>query len=303
VRLDNGPLTFQEEEALDRWLIADERRRGALLRAEATLAYLQRGRALAEKDQEPRSTWSIKRKSVFAFSAAACLALVGVSASFGPLFQQSEAVAPPIKTALGEVRRVPLADGSTLTVNTSSAVTVAMTSRAREVKLENGEAWFEVAHDKRRPFVVDVGDVRVKAVGTAFSVRRRANGVDVLVTEGIVESWVEGKEGQAIRISAGSKAEIVNGAPAAEIHSSEDIERELAWRTGNLALSGETLAFAASELNRYNKRRIVIHGDDLGRERLVGYFRTDRPEDFARATAQMTEAQVRVDGDTIHLLR
>src|SRR3546814_10056817 len=59
------------------------------------------------------------------------------------------------------------------------------------ITLEEGEAWFQVAHDAHRPFVVDVGSVRIRAVGTAFSVRRNPEGVDVMVTEGVVETRSE----------------------------------------------------------------------------------------------------------------
>src|SRR3546814_19688281 len=60
-------------------------------------------------------------------------------------------------------------------------------------------AWFQVAKDRARPFVVEVGDVRVRAVGTAFGVKRTAGGVDVQVTEGVVEVWRVGDEGHIQR--------------------------------------------------------------------------------------------------------
>jgi transmembrane sensor len=209
-----------------------------------------------------------------------------------------------IKTAIGEVRRVPLADGSVASVNTSSKLAVTMLGERRRVALEDGEAWFEVAADKARPFLVEAGDVRVQAVGTAFSVRRHAHGADVLVTQGVVEAWVAGHDHERTRIAAGSKSFVADATPLIEVvQASADIERALAWRTGELALNGESLDYAVAELNRYNRRKIVIDDPRLGREPLVGYFRTDQPENFGRAVANMVGAKVAVDGSTIRLSR
>src|SRR3546814_12357098 len=81
-----------------------------------------------------------------------------------------------------------------------------MVAKSRNVVLREGEAWFQVARDKSRPFVVEAGKVRVQAVGTAFSVRRDENGASVFVTEGVVEIWVDGDRAQRRRLSAGMQA-------------------------------------------------------------------------------------------------
>jgi transmembrane sensor len=114
-----------------------------------------------------------------------------------------------LDTRLGEIRRVPLADGSLVAINTKTALEVVMKPKSRRIVLKEGEAWFQVAKDPTRPFVVAAGPVRVRAVGTAFSVRRddeAGAGVDVMVTEGVVETWVEGDErSRRRRLSAGSR--------------------------------------------------------------------------------------------------
>jgi transmembrane sensor len=297
IRLDNGSLSDEDELALGDWLNEDERRRGALLRAEAALAYLDQARASPVLEEEAGRSHRTSGMWPSLLAAAGCLALIGVA---GPWWNPSP---EPIETEIGEIRQVSLADGSLAAVNTGSSIAVDLSPRRREITLEKGEAWFQVAHDKRRPFIVEAGDVRVRAVGTAFSVRHRAGGVDVLVSEGVVVGWVEGREGEAISIAAGSKSFLTEAAVAPTTRISDDVNRELAWRTGNLALNGETLAYAVSELNRYNKRKIVIGGNGLGTERLVGYFRTDRPEDFARAAAGMVQAEVSIESDTIQISR
>ncbi|MBY8823358.1 FecR family protein [Sphingomonas colocasiae] len=299
VRLDGGPLEAVDQEALDQWLAADERRAGALLRAEAALAYLDRGRALGageehESKARPARFW---KPLVATGSLAATIALAFL------LVPASPADRIEIATAIGEIRRVPLADGSVASVNTDSDVEIEMSDDQRRISLKHGEAWFQVAHDRTRPFLVEAGTVRVQAVGTAFSVRRTASGAEILVTEGVVEAWSQGGDGR-VRISAGNRGFVPEGSVGVKVTPAPGgIDRALAWRTGELALDGESLGFAAGELNRYNRRAIVIDNPALGREPLVGYFRVDQPEAFARAVASTLGARVRVEGEAIHLDR
>lgn len=302
IRLDGEPLSEVEQGTLNAWLEADERRRGSLLRAEGALAYLDRGRALAEPPVEADDTYHSSLINRRRFIALGSIGGLATASLLGFVLTRSGAI--EIQTAIGEVRRVPLSDGSVASVNTNSKIAVEMQGQRRQVKLEDGEAWFQVAHDKARPFIVEAGEVRVQAVGTAFSVRRREGGADVLVTEGVVETWIVGHENRRTRIAAGSKSFIADAAPAIEVvEAPGDIDRALAWRTGELALNGESLAYAASELNRYNRRKLVIDDPKLAREPLVGYFRTDQPENFGRAVAAMVGARIEVEGDTIRLSR
>src|SRR6185312_13816101 len=135
------------------------------------------------------------------------------------------------------------------------------------------------------PFLVSAGDVRVRAIGTAFSVRRRDDGADVLVTEGVVETWTVSSEDRKRLVSAGSKVFVSDIAgPSTVVDASMQIDRVLAWRDGEIALDGETLADAAEEFNRYNRRKIFID-PTLSDKRLVGWFHTNEPETFAHAAA------------------
>lgn len=303
IRLDAAPLAPDEQAALDDWLAADERRQGALLRAEAALAYLDRGRALAESPAafaaadpgQPR----LGRRAFLAGGALGGLCAAGLAA-----FLLWTPRGEEIETTIGEVRRVPLPDGSYASLNTASKVAVTMTGESRRVRLDRGEAWFQVAHDRARPFTVEAGDVRVRAIGTAFSVRLRDGGAEVLVTEGIVETWVAGREGQRTRIAAGARGFASVAAARIEVaQAPEAVDRALAWRVGDVALNGEPLSHAVAEINRYNRRQLVVDDPALAREPLVGYFRATDPENFARAAASMLGARVRDEGGTIHLER
>lgn len=302
IRLDGDPLSCSEQRELDSWLREDDRRAGALLRAEAGLAYLDRGRALArppaELHPDPRASFLARRAFLVGgtLSGLTAAGVVGLLVTRSPLLE--------LETAIGEIRRVPLADGSVASINTNSRIAVALLPTKREVKLADGEAWFQVAHDEARPFVVEAGQVRVRAIGTAFSVRRREGGADVLVTEGAVEAWLAGSEDRRTRITAGSKSFIASEVPEIAVTSAPaDINRQLAWRTGELALNGESLNYAVSEFNRYNRQKLVVADPALGREPLVGYFRTDQPTQFSQAAAKLLGARAVVGDDTITLTR
>lgn len=287
VRADRGDLDAAELEA---WLAGDTRRQGALVRAQAAWGLLDRGRAL-EVEEEPRRR--VDRRGLLAglgVAAAACVAVVVAP----------RLLAARYGTAVGEIRRVPLADGSLAAINTDTALEVAMKPRRREVRLDRGEAWFQVAKDAERPFVVESGPVRVRAVGTAFSVRRRDGGCEVLVTEGVVEVWSEGAGEAPRRVTAGERVFASDSAGAARpVPASLEITRELAWREGQIVLDGEAFGAAAEEFNRYNARKIVIADPALADQKLVGWFRTNEPESFARAAAASFGARVTVRGDAI----
>ncbi|HWV61191.1 MAG TPA: FecR domain-containing protein [Sphingopyxis sp.] len=306
-RIDREGENAAVRAELDTWLAGDERRRGAYLRAEATWRMLDRASVLGAGqpsafDELPVATTISfpRRRLVLSGGAAAAVLLFAAMAGKNMLDAPDER----IQTAVGEIRRVPLSDGSLAAVNTQTAIAITMKSRVREITLEKGEAWFQVAKDRARPFVVEAGDVRVRAVGTAFAVRRVAEGVDVQVTEGVVEIWREGDEAAVQRVSAGARAVITPGkAVVPALTANEEMDKALAWRTGQLVFDGETVAEAASEFNRYNVRKIEVTDAALGSQAMIGRFRTNEPEAFARAAATLLDARVILGSDRIILSR
>lgn len=283
-RMDDAEAwTMADEAALQAWLAADPRRHGLLLQAQAAwelpgaiAAPAQIPEAVDEPMAEPahdRRRWA--RRGVLGGMVAAGVA--AVAATRYVLASGAEYV-----TRLGEIRRVPLDDGSVMTINSDTALKVNLTSHAREVELAQGEAWFEVAKDAQRPFVVASGAVRAQAIGTAFSVRKREDGVEVLVTEGVVETWTAADASQRLRVLAGERA-MVNARALVHYQASETapVDRALAWRNGMIDLNGTTLREAAEEFNRYNKRQIVIADPDVAGEQFDGLFRIGDPEGFA----------------------
>ena len=302
VRVDAHGLDVEHEPELQAWLGGDVRRAGALLRAQAAISFLDRGRALANGAPTVEAVAAerpSRRALIAGVGGAATAALVGGVGLWAARPQR-------LDTRLGEIRRVPLADGSLVAINTKTALEVAMKPKSRRVLLKEGEAWFQVAKDPERPFVVAAGPVRVRAVGTAFSVRRgdeAGAGVDVMVTEGVVETWIEGEQAPRRRLSAGSRIILASTVSPSVAQSPSEIERSLAWRNGEIALDGESLEQAARLFNRYNSRQIVIDDPGLARERFVGLFQTNEPESFAAAVAATLGAVVSDDDRTIRIAR
>ncbi len=288
-RLDRYGRTPELVAAFDAWLAADPRRHGAVLQAQAAWNLLNEQLAPmpevfdadeadpSEDVTEGAHHWIPRRK--FLVGGGAIAASVAAAGWFG-----LKVGGDLYETRTGEIRRVPLADGSLVAINTRSAVRVEMQRDARTVHLASGEAWFQVAKDRARPFTVEADRVRVRAVGTAFSVRRRDNGADVIVTEGTVEAWVTGAEGDMVRLTGGQRAFVADDAAIVKkTETSAEADRALAWRAGQIDLAGESIADAIAEFNRYNDRKIVLVDPNLTAEPLFGVFQTDDPESFAQA--------------------
>jgi transmembrane sensor len=296
VRVDRDGQDPGVRAALDAWLIGDRRRVGAYARAEAAWTHMDRASVLTIQDAPATAaTPLVRRRGVIAGVGTLAAGLVAAVAAPRLLARRYD-------TVLGEIRRVPMADGSVAAINTDSELEVSMQPRLRAVKLERGEAWFAVAKDPSRPFVVESGPVRVRAVGTAFSVRKREGGSDVLVTEGVVEVWTEDGRTPPRRVAAGEWVFADNDVGMISPPKADaDLTRQLAWRDGQIVLNGQTLAEAAAEFNRYNDRKIQVADARLADERFVGWFRTNDPEGFAEAAAQTFNGKVSQSGDAIVL--
>jgi transmembrane sensor len=185
-------------------------------------------------------------------------------------------------TQIGVIDTVPLADGSHITLNTDSRIRVDLASQERRIELDRGEAFFQVAKDPARPFVVKVGNKRVIAVGTQFSVRRDdAGDIRVAVSEGRVHVETDSPAGSAVPVLvAGDVAQTAKTEVFVRPHASAEVEEALSWRSGYIVLHDMTLADAVAEFNRYNKRKIFIEDPTLAVVRIGGTFRATNPEVF-----------------------
>ncbi len=292
-----------DQAAFEVWHKADQRHAGAYLRAEAAWVLLDRAQVLRHGDGVAAQRAASDTLKVHHSARTRRYVLTGaVAASAAGLVSVGVMLSHRVSlsTARGELRKVPLADHSIATVNTDSQIDVALSDRMRHVDLVRGEAWFEVAKNPDAPFVVSAGDVRVRAVGTAFSVRRHAAGADILVTEGVVEAWNVKNKNQRVTLKAGGEAHVTNTPEPVEVsYRPEEVERKLAWREREVILKSTALSDAVAEFNRYNDREIVIADPALRDAQLVGGFQVDQPDSFARAVHLTLNVPVSIGDDRI----
>jgi transmembrane sensor len=227
-----------------------------------------------------------RRRPRAAWAAAAALMAAAVFATLLYFPTESQMM---YRTGVGERQTVPLADGSTVDLNTDSELLVKYTNDLRVVDLRRGEAFFKVALDEGRPFMVSAGHGMVHAIGTAFTVRLKSSElVAVTVSEGIVEvtqlaldhaggaSRPAGKP--AATLHQGQRAEYDRRATRIQTIAPQDLEREQAWRKGLLMFENESLANVLEEVNRYTTTPLVLADAELGKLRLGGTFRAGRVE-------------------------
>ncbi|MDB6098250.1 MAG: iron dicitrate transporter FecR [Gammaproteobacteria bacterium] len=296
VKVDRG-LTEAEQAMLEEWLAGDSRRAGAFVRTQATWVHTDRARAFRGSHELRESPRARLWRRAMPWTSAATV-LLGLATAFWAW--QGHARTDNPATAMGEIRQVPLADGSRLTLDELSRVSVQYETATRRVRLEFGEVLFEVAKDPKRPFVVQAGNIRVRAVGTAFVVRRHTDGdVEVTVSEGTVDIWRETSSSEpAVRLAAGNRTLVTTKAVAVPVKLTDaQLARAVAWSVKVIDLDGRTLGDAAAEMNHYTSRTVVIADQRLAAQTVVGRFQATDPMAFAAAAAAMLDAHVRIDGD------
>lgn len=299
--VDRGELSQAERGALEAWLAEDRRHLGAYGRARAVFVHFDRAKALGTSFdfREFRTHRSSVRRSRLLWAAAATVAAIALF--FGVTILRGTGA---ISTAQGEIRIMPLVDGSAVTLNTESKLAVKYSKAERHVELLAGEALFNVAKDHNRPFIVHAGNTRVRAVGTSFSVRKISDdNVKVLVREGVVEvTEGEGAHIATVLVRAASELILQPQASASVVPvPPAQVDRELAWQQGMISLDGRTLREAAAEFARYSPTQIIIDDPTLADRTVTGLFSANNPAGFAHAVASSMGLTVSIEAGTIRL--
>ena len=299
-------LSQADQQALDRWLTDDPRHLGAYAKAEAVLAQLDRigaagPDALRTLPVTPAIGSAFNRRTALIGSMAA-----GLTLSAGGMFwlwrllrQES------YSTRIGETKEIVLSDGSLVTLNTNSRLLVHYSKTRRQIQLLQGEALFDVAKNKKRPFIVTAGDTQVRAVGTSFTVKLLPEQpVQVLVREGVVEiNRPHVPQAPAVQLAANTMAVAPPEAPiSTEAVPHIQVTRDLAWREGRIAFDNQTLANAAREFERYSDVQIRVP-PELEDQTITGLFVSNDPVGFARAAAISLNLHVEVASNEVRLSR
>ena len=307
-RLDSGALTAAERGALDAWLREDPRNRRTFEDLRRAWSVLDR---LAERmpDEELAALVRPERGRRFggrrSYWQAAAAAVLVIALGAG-LWMTRRPGLQLLSTAVGQHRRVRLADGTELTLNTDTLLAVKLTAQRRDIYLRRGEAHFEVVHDAARPLFVHVGAAVVRDVGTQFEVRLHSDrDIDVLVDEGQVEVRGPlpaasgpgsvapgGPDGWVRAVTAGEQLSIAGPDLKVMSVSPQQVADDLAWREGALVFGSEPLSQALAEVGRYTRTRIMLHGSAVAALRISGRFRTDDLSGFLRALQAALPVQV-----------
>ncbi len=340
-RRESGDWSLDDDAHLDAWLQAATAHRVAFLRLEAAWVESGRLKALAagrtESGPPARGPWArtsadpsganaedaatdrIVPLDALVFSArrpekprrrgagaaiAATALLCGALAVWGWNTYTGVETAS-YASAAGQLRELRLSDGTRATLSGDSRIDVAMSRGERRIVLARGEAFFEAAKDRQRPFVVDADGRQVVAVGTRFAVRRDGPDLRVVVTEGLVRLESVPSQGQppapTALLPAGSSAHATRSGVLVRAGTVAEAERALDWRGGYLHFDDTPLAEAAAEFNRYSGRTLLMGDDATAALRIGGNFRWSNVDGFVRLLEQGFDVRAERRGEIIVL--
>ncbi len=184
----------------------------------------------------------------------------------------------------GELLPVTLADNSDVVLDASSSVDVEFGDDARFVRLREGRARFNVAHDTERPFQVEVRDKVVVALGTIFDVDMIEGDIEITLLEGSVAVTDAVTSGitEATQLAPGQRLTIRSDG-SSETRSDIDARESSAWQQGQLFFADEPIRRAVARINRYSSRQLVVADDVADHFTISGMFDAGDPESFVEA--------------------
>jgi transmembrane sensor len=294
LRGDAGELSSTDESAFQAWLSASEQNRVVFDRVRRTWQVFDaptlsgqlevlRVEALSVSSQ--RRTWPL-----IAAGIVLAIILPGLAVLVGWKGRRAEmpaaAAAPAMQRFAGtadHISTVTLSDGTSVTLSFNADISAQITPSKRRVVLNQGQAFFAVSKDPKRPFTVEAGDQQVLAVGTQFDVRWEPNRVEVVLLEGKVS--VRDTGNAQVDLSPGQRLIVARGEPP--LVFKVDAQRLTGWRRGVISFDNEALGDAVEEFNRYSKGPPIVTDPAVGSLRVGGVFRLGRPDQFAAVVQEL----------------
>ncbi len=295
---DFGNWSDEDQARLDAWIDRSPAHRIAFLRADASWKRTEMLTALRPFRAERVTPDKPARKGSWKIAAAliVCGAL-GAGAAF--YFQAPQPHYTTYTTAIGGHKTLALADGTEIELNTDTVVRL-LNGDNRKVWLDRGEAFFAVHHDAMRPFEVTVGDHKITDLGTKFLVKHHSDDTEVALIEG--SARFDG-ESRSLTLTPGDV--VVANAQAISVSRKKPavLSTELGWRHGVLIFEQMSLYAVASELNRYNQKKLVVADAAAGGVKIGGTFRTDDVQAIANAAREVFGLHVEDRGSEIVISR
>lgn len=294
-------FTDKERSKLDLWLNESELHRASYWRLEAAWAEAARLAALAPL---PRKPVSFRRPFEARLFKSAIAIAVAVAAGLSAYQYYSTPSGRTYATAVGGHRTLTLPDGTVIGLNTDTVIQISDNLAIRQVRLEKGEAFFEVKHDADKPFTVLAGDHRITDLGTKFIVQQSKERLKVSLLEGRAQlETLNGPDAQSTELTPGEVAVATAGKLSVTRVSIPAMTNELGWRKGVLVFDDTTLADAVTEFNRYNVEKIVIDDPSILRMRVNGTFPVHARHDFAEVARAVFGLRAEDRGDQIVISR
>jgi transmembrane sensor len=290
-----------DQTALDGWLDESMSHKAAFWRLEHTWQMADRIGALSAQDiavRPRRKRLPFKWWQAGALAASLLLAVAVIGLHSRPALPPQASV-NTFDTGIGGHRIVPLADGSRIELNTATNLRTLISRKRRDVWLDRGEAYFEVAHIEGSTFVVHAGPRMITVVGTQFSVRRDDDKVTVAVVTGRVrvEDTMPGASSASITVTAGDVAIGLGSSTMVVSKPVAAVEEKLTWRDGRLVFDGTSLAEVADDFNRYNRQQLLISDPSVAAIRISGTFKASNVEAFVRLLKEAYGLKVEVTAD------
>lgn len=247
--------------------------------------------AAALSRSRPRPGWRGVPRPILAGCAAGAAAL----ALAGGVWLWPALVGSTYATGVGEQRLVQLADGSRVRLDTDTRLVARFDGRTRRIRLNRGQAFFDVAHAAARPFVVEAGPTAVRALGTRFDVRRDDGHVQVTLVEGRVEVRAGGRAaGQSLTLRPGQQVTANGGLGAPR---PIDVAAATSWTSGRIVFHAVPLRVAVAEVNRYSRRKIVLDAGGEGDVAVTGVFDSGDLEAFVAAVSDLHDLRAEPQAD------
>ena len=303
-RLDGREPAAAERATFDDWIARDPAHAAAYAEALRTWRDLAAMRG-SEQYRALLGTPTLRERMVsalrgprwaaLAVGLAAIVAFVwlGFSLDVLPFLHRPTQVA----TQLAEVREMTLPDGTRIVLGAQSQIDFLVTGKTRHATVISGDAFFVVAHDATRPFVVATGDYTVRVLGTQFEIRRRPDTVRVAVSEGRVAVKRVDMEDASVLMSG---AAWTAGSGGVEVRPVDAMDVG-AWRSGRLVYDNAALRDIVADANRYTRSHIVVVDPQLETLRLTTSFRTSQVDGMVETlqAALPLAAERRANGDIL----